>query len=195
MALIARALLAPVAIGTAAFGLVSILPHPTRADRIAVRALNVLDREHGAGAVISLDGQRVIAACRRLPSRHSLVTLSDGVRLVLRGTDVGVLDAGPRFVASRAPLASAIVSAEADLAGSHTLYAKELIGRLVHRRPVLVGLTRFDGVAAYRLRLGRDRPRVELLVARRSLRPLAASYQSRWVSGTSRLRLGGPGTC
>jgi hypothetical protein len=189
------AALGAAAIAAVSFGLVSLLPQPTRGERLGVRALGALQQRHGVGALMSIEGEPLVAGCRRLPPWRHLVTISDGSRLVLSSTRVERADEGGRMLAdARSPRAAQVISAEADLAGSFALYAKELIGRLQHGRPVVVGAGRFLGQPVYRLRLGRDRPRVELLVSRRSFAPVAARYTGRWVVGMSLLRPSVPAT-
>ena len=113
---------------------------------------------------------------------------SNGDRLVLRGTQVRTYARGGRAVArarSREP--AELLAVKADLAGSHSLYAAALRARLGLGGTVLAGRASFRGVPAYRIRIGADRPRVELLVARRTLVPLAASYRSKQITAWSRL--------
>jgi hypothetical protein len=188
VALLLRASCLLALIGGASFGLVSALPPPTHEKRLAVRVLQVLQERRGAGAVISLDGREILARCRPLPPWRQLVTLSDGTRFALSGTRATrIPEPGQRQLESTSLADAQLLSAQADLAGSRPLYTKEILGRLQHGRRVVVGTTRYRGVPAYRLRLGRDRPRVELLVSRRTFQPLAARYEGRWVKGSSRL--------
>ncbi|HZO63202.1 MAG TPA: hypothetical protein VFB35_09520 [Gaiellaceae bacterium] len=175
-----RALAGVAAIAAGAYFLVSLLPHPSPGERIAVRALDVLQQHRGTRVMIDLGGKRLAARCRQLPHWRSLVALEDGSRLILTGTRVVPLD-GERMLAGRTEAGGQLLSAQADLAGSFQLYSKELIGRLQNGRPVVVGVDRVRGIPALRLRLGRDRPRVELLVSRRKLQPLAARYDGRYV--------------
>jgi hypothetical protein len=78
-------------------------------------------------------------------------------------------------------------AAAADLGGSHFLYVVELAGSIVRGRDVVTGTTIVDGRALYRIRLGRARPLVELLVDRETLRPVIAHYRSQRLEGWSRL--------
>jgi hypothetical protein len=183
-----RASCALALIGGAAFGLLSTLPQPTEDKRLGVRVLQTLQHRSGTGSVMWFGNRRIVARCRPLPPWRQLVTLSDGTRFTLSGARATRLPSPDRrLLESTSPLDGQLLSAEADLAGSRQLFARELLGRLLHGHRVLLGPTRFRGVPAYRLQLGQDRPRVELVVDRRSLEPLAARYDGRWVKGTSSL--------
>ena len=184
---VARAATGLAAIVLAAYALVAMLPAPREDERLALRVLQFLDEHRGSGAVMTLGDDVVTASCRKLPPWRSLVTLTDGSRLVLAGTRVGVPTPRGRSLESAQPVDGERRAAQADLAGSYGLYALELRSRLVHRRPMLAGTTRVGDTPTYVIRLGRDRPRVELLVHRTSLVPVAARYVSARLDGTSRL--------
>ena len=185
---VAGGVLGALAVAAASFALISTLPPPSEDERLAVRVLEVLARSGGGGAVLHVGGRAVVASCRRLPGRKRLVMLGDGERLVLQGTQVRSHTMGARAVARARPRhAAELLAVKADLAGSHSLYATALRARLARGGAILGGLASFRGVPAYRIRLGADRPQVELLVARRTLAPLAARYRSRRVTAWSRL--------
>jgi hypothetical protein len=170
------------------FGVVSTLPQPSHGDRIAVRALVVLQQHRGRGGVMQLAGVRLHVTCKRLPPYRQLIALDDGSRLVLSATHVRQVREPLRTrmlaVTENRP---ELVSAEADLAGSYALYAAQLTQRLAGGLPVLAGTTAVGGTPAYRLILGRGHPRVELLVDRQSLVPLAATYRSASLQGRTTL--------
>ena len=187
MRAVARAVGGLAAIVAAAYGLVATLPAPRDDERLALRVLEYLDEHRGSGALIALEDDVLTASCRKLPPWRSLVKLSDGSRLVLAGTRVHAQPQRGRRLESAQVVDPEQRAAQADLAGSYALYALELRSRLVHRRPMVSGVTRLGDTPAYVIRLGRDRPRVELLVHRVSLEPVAARYVSARLTGTSRL--------
>jgi hypothetical protein len=186
------AALALCAIAGVGYGLLTTLPAPSRGDRIAVRVLARLQVTRGRGATLEVEGKTQRLTCRRLGGGRHLLALGDGTQLVLAGTHVHETrePLRLRMLASlrRDP---ALTAAEADLSGSHALYATQLAGQLAHGRAALVGSTVVGGRPAYRLRLTRGRPQLELLVSRRSLTPLVAVYRSAAVDGWSVL---GPST-
>jgi len=179
-------------VASAAYGLVSTLPAPTHGDRVAVRVLDRLQSTRGRGGVMQIGGLTERVSCERLRGGRHLVDLDDGTRLVLSGTHARRLGERMRgrVLASVTRLPS-LTSAEADLSGSHALYATQLASQLAHGRTILVGSTVVRGRPAYRLRLTHARPLLELLVARGSLTPLVAVYRSATVSGRTVL---GPST-
>jgi hypothetical protein len=176
-----------VALVGGAYGMLAAgMKRATPQDRLAADALKVLDATRGSGAVIDVDGRRLVASCKALRVGSSIVDLDDGTRLLVARTRVARL----RPVASArellAPDPPDLVAAEANLAGSHDFYSRALTATLFGGR-VIVRPTRFADRLAYALRLGDGRPLVELIVDRGSLRPLGARYVSRTSSGTSRL--------
>lgn len=148
---------------------------------------------------MTLAGDPLAARCRRLSRTQSLVSLSDGDTFVLRRARIRDWQTPPsrRAVALSEP--PILRAAKADLAGSYRLYASELMRQLeaglrVSGRPVTA-----KGRPAYEIELAPTRPRVALLVDRRTLRPLAARFESRQLSGEAELAppapLDGDATC
>ena len=168
-----------------AYALVSTLPAPQPDDRLGVRILDRLEHARGTGAVVDLGGRRVHVRCRKLPPYRRLLTYADGTRLALSGTRVRRLPSAGRQLETARARYPDLIAAQADLAGSYSLYSILLAQRLAHGRPIVAGLTRVRGQGAYRIHLGRDRPEVQLIVDRRTLRPLAATYSSATLSGRS----------
>lgn len=179
------ALAGTLTVAGAAYGLVSTLPSPRPGDRLGVRVLDRLEHARGSGSVIELAGDRVPVRCRRLPPYEHLLVFGDGTRLVLSGTRVRPLPVRGRRLESARSRYPDLLAAQADLAGSYSLYSRLLAQRLARGRQVVVGRARVHGRPALRIRLGRDRPAVELLVDRRTLRPLAATYSSATLSARS----------
>ena len=167
------------------------VPRATAEDRIAVRILRQLETTRGAGSVMRLAGTTLHATCERTRTRRSRVVLSDGTTLHINRTRV----VARRPAANRGAIVQdgEFVAAAADLSGSHALYVAQLAGSIVRGRDVVVGETRVGDRRAYVVRLGRPRPRVELLVDRLTLRPLVARYRSRRPEGSARLVAGGAG--
>ena len=173
------------AVAGGAYALVSTLPAPQPDDRLGVRILDRLEHARGTGAVVDLGGRRVRVRCRKLPPYRRLLTYADGTRLALSGTRVRRLPSAGRQLETARARYPDLIAAQADLAGSYSLYSILLAQRLAHGRPIVAGLTRVRGLRAYRIHLGRDRPEVQLIVDRRTLRPLAATYSSATLSGRS----------
>lgn len=185
------------AIAAVAFALVGMLPSPSAADRVAVRVLDRLDSTHGRGGQMVLAGRRIGVSCRRLRDARHLISLSDGTKLILAGTHVRVrlAESSPRMLAA-VTHPSEMAAAEADLSGSHTLYVKQLTALLAHGHPT-VAPAMVRGEEAYRIRLTRDRPVVDLYVAQATLRPLEVAFRSSalagvtWLSRSARLNTWG----
>ena len=196
-----RTVLRPAAQGVAialvitggAFALLAVgLPRPSEDERLALRVLAELRSPSGTrGAELRIGTARLVAHCRKVAPGRSVVTISDGTRLLVRGTRIKSFTGARsgRALTSRAASLerSELRSAQADLAGVRSLYAAQLRGRLLRGEDVYLGETTVAGVPAHRFRLGRDQPRLELLVGQGTLTPLAASYESRRLTGTSRL--------
>lgn len=173
-----------VAIGGVAYAIVAALPAPTTADRVAVKVLRDLSSTRGRGGVLELNGETQTVSCRRLPGGRHLIALGDGTRLVLSGTHARVAAAPVRLRMLASVLRRrSLVSAEADLSGSHALYATQLAAQLNHGRSAVRGSTVVGGTRVYRVRLTQGRPVLELLVSRQSLVPLVALYRSADVTG------------
>lgn len=181
------------AVAGVGYSLVSALPAPSAGDRVAVRVLDRLQSTRGRGGAMEIAGTTAQVRCRRLGGGRHLVTVGEGTRLLLSGTRVREVAQSSRLrlLASAQRQSPELTSAEADLSGSHELYAIQLAGQLSHGRTVVVGSTVVRGTPAYRLRLTRAQPSLELLVARRSLKPLVAVYRSASLSGRTVL---GPST-
>jgi hypothetical protein len=177
LAALLAAAVAAVAIAAAAFGIVSVLPEPTRGDSLAVRLLGVLRERRGSGSVISIGNARLRAQCFRIRSREH-VTLDDGTSFVLNGSHVLARREPTSRLAAVSVRHGPIASAEADLSGSYALYSAEVIGQLERGARITARRARFGGEAAFLIAL-RDRPpHVDLLVSERSLQPLAVHFWS-----------------
>jgi len=181
----AAALAGTCAVACSAYALVSTLPAPQPDDRLGVRILDRLEHSRGTGAVVDLGGRRVHVRCRKLPPYRRLLTYADGTRLALSGTHVHRLPSSGRQLETARSRYPDLLAAQADLAGSYSLYSILLAQRLAHGRAIVAGLARVRGLPAYRIHLGQDRPEVQLIVDRRTLRPLAATYRSATLSGRS----------
>jgi hypothetical protein len=172
-----------VAIAAAAFGVVSALPQPNRADRVGVGVLRVLESHRGGGSRMRIGGALLISHCRQLSGGRTLVSVSNGTAFVIRGDRIHA------WLKHRASLASLrrepglLHAAEADMSGSYRLYAHELTAQLESGEHVRV----VDSGAVYELVLASGSPRAELLVNRRTLRPVAATFASRRLSGRATL--------
>jgi hypothetical protein len=175
------------ALAGGAYGLLAAgMQRTTRQDVIAADALKLLEETRGSGAVMDVDGRRLVASCKALRVGSSIVELDDGTRLLVARTRVARLGARVSARTLLAPEPPDLVAAEANLAGSHDFYSRALTATLFSGR-VVVRPLRFDGRLAYALRLGDGRPLVELIVDRAGLQPLGARYASRTSSGTSRV--------
>src|SRR5262249_16892479 len=167
-----RAVLVPLLAAGCAFAFVfALLPRPSSADDFALRVLLRLDRLRIAGSVIHLRGETVVARCTALHDRRELISLARGTRIVVRETRVH-LRREPRVPLSAMP--PSLFAAEADLAGPRLLYIHELIAREAARA---AGVRRFG--STYVLRLSGAGPQVNLVVSKRTLRPVAVEYRSR----------------
>ena len=192
--LVGAAALAIALVAGTAFAVVTTLPRPTEAERLAVRVVQRLQDTRSGGAVLHVDGRALVARCRWLSGSSTLVTLTNGERLVVARTRVHdrTRRAGRALTARRSPRDRELLAVKAALAGIHRLYAAALRGRLMRGDEVVVGSTVFRGERAYRVRVGEDPPAVELLVSGRTLDPVAATYRSRRVAAWSRLLQPGP---
>lgn len=173
-ALGAAAILACVTVAAAAVG--ELLQKPTRDVLVAARELRVLDATRNGGALINLAGREYDAVCSPA-GRASLVSLSPGRKILVRGTRVS----------SGAFFAPQELAAAADLAGVHRLLATELADRVRATAHLLDGSVTWDGRPALLLRIGGDRPRVDLVVAANGLQPLGIRFRGASVSGSSAL--------
>jgi hypothetical protein len=191
-----KAAVAAVAVGGSALGLLLVgLPSPLRGDKLSVAVVHRLLGTRIQGAVIQLNGSVLHATCRPHRRGVSTIALSNGDRLTLKRTRFVV---PPARLAGRAlqylqPVPAGILarqSAEADLAGTHQLYLQELIGRLLRGDQVVEGTATFAGRPVYRIQLGNAKPRIELLVDRRTLKPVGARFRSAQLNGSSRFRTG-----
>jgi hypothetical protein len=178
---------AAVTVAAAAYALVVSLPQPTASDRTGVRVLRFLETKRGAGSEISVGGKTLTARCIRVSRRGNLVSLSDGNRFMLVGSHIRAWRTPDRSLAAveSDPLLHA---AEADLAGSYSLYIDELTAELENGHRVLGGATLFGGRPAYAVHLSADRPRATLFVDRGTLAPLGASFESAGLHGRAVLQ-------
>jgi hypothetical protein len=171
------------AIAAAAFGIVSALPQPTRADRVGINVLRVLQSHRGAGSRMRIGGALLISHCRQLSGGRTLVSVSNGTALVIRGDRVHTWLKHRVSLASLRREPGLLRAAEADMSGSYRLYAHELTAQLESGEHVRV----IDGGALYELVLASGSPRAELLVNRRTFRPVGATFASRRLSGRATL--------
>lgn len=162
------------------------LARPGAAERLAASVVDVLDRTRDRGSVMTIGSLRMSATCARSSRGVVRIRLGDGTGILGMGTHVLETYRFERRRSLAARPAPDLVAAELVLAGSHALYARELIGRLV-RRSVSAHETVYAGRPAYTLRLRAARPEVELIVDRKTLRAIGAEYRSRHLTGTSRL--------
>ena len=186
-------------VGAASYGLLhATLARPSKDDRVAVALLGRLEHTRGTRSLELVNGRLLSVRCRRLSPHRQEIALGQGGRLVLAGRRIVAAVAptagGDRFLASReAPPSLDLLSAEAALAGSHNFYASVLAGRLLAGRSIIAGTILLRGRRVYRIRVGRDRPRVDLLVDSRTLDLLAATYASAHVVGWADLAPSLPG--
>jgi hypothetical protein len=155
-------------IAACAFGLISTLRPPQPGSVLGVRILETLDRSRSTRSVVRLGGSRpFVLRCRPYRS-GDLVSLDGRSVLFVHGPHLyrlSTLTAKPR-----------VRRALAVLAACPELMATELADRLRRGRRVVERET-----AGYLLRIGR-RPRVEIVVDRRRLRPFEVTF------GDGRLR-------
>lgn len=170
----------------AALGFLQLgLGRPAASDETAARLVHVLDTTRGSGAVIDFGSSSAVATCTR--------SGPGAIRVRVAGTEL--IAAGPHVLETRSfdrlrelavrPIPD-LAAAELNLAGSHALYARQL-GGLLQRRSVVLTPARFDGRAAYGIVLRASRPRVSIVVDRKTLEPVAAAYRSDDLTATSRL--------
>lgn len=177
--------LAAILVAGIAFGTVSTLPRPTRGDRIAIRLLEVLQERRGSGSVLSISGKHLPARCVRIGKTRELVTLGDGTALVLRGSHI-LARRDPSSPLADIRLDPGVLSAaEADLSGSYALYAAEIVAQLEQGAKLTMRRSHGAEGEAITIALREQRPRVELIVAPKSLRPIAAHYRSRRIDATA----------
>lgn len=170
----AAAVLAAVTLGAAGLG--SILRPPTPDVVLAAKELGVLDATRNGGALIVLAGRRLEARCSP-DGRAALVSFGRADRILVRGTRVR----------SRWAVAPPLLAAAADLSGVHRLLAAELADRVRSTSHLLDGTVRWHGRRVLLLRIGGDRPRVDLLVDAATLRPVAIRFRARQFRGASTL--------
>jgi hypothetical protein len=173
---------AAVAMAGIAFATVSMLPSPTRSDRIAVRLLDVLQEQRGGGSMLTIAGRRLPARCVQIGKARELVTLSDGTALVLHGSHILARRAASSPLADIRIDPALLSSAEADLSGSYALYAAEIVAQLEQGAKLTAD---GDDGGPITIALREERPRVELIVAPKSIRPMAAHYRSRRIDATA----------
>ena len=155
-----------------------LLPPPTRDVLLAMHELRVLARTRTSAAAITLNGATYRMTCH-IRGQTTIVTVGDGSELAIRGVN-----------ARSDGVDRSLLSALADLSGSHKLLSRELSDRIRHSSHVLGGTVGFDGQKAYLLRVGNLGPRVYLVVAARGLLPLGIRYAGGGVSGSSLLTTG-----
>lgn len=174
------------AIAGAALLIVYGLPR-IQSEQIGVRLLARLGQQATRGSLITVDGHDLHARCRSLTVHKQLIVFSDGSIVTLHG--VRLLQARHRAVEPRGRQRSRAErrAALAFLAGSYRLYYRLLAFRITSGLPLLEGQTTMRGRKLLRIRLGRDHPRLELLVASRTLRPLSATYSSARMRGSAYL--------
>ncbi len=180
----------------AAYGLLAVgMRTPSASERMAVRILATLLRTRGVRADLTIDGRALGSTCHAYLGRD-LVEVSDGSRVVIVGVHafrtlapagalVSEVSRRRALFGHRATGSGRLVGVEAAIAGSHALWARILAVRLeqadIHLRPTV-----FRGRPAYALLLG-HRPRLDLVVDRKTLLPVAAFYRSRSIVAASRL--------
>lgn len=192
--ILVRALLGTAVAFAAAFGFLRFgLARPSSGDRVAARVIAVLDRTRGKRAEITFgSGEPIAVRCTGRRHAVSVVQTAAG-EIVASGVHVVVV----RELAARVVEALKVpdlAAAELDLAGSHAVYARELGFRL-ERESMVVRHARYAGRAAYVIVLRPARPRVEIVVSARTLRPVAARYRSTDLVARSKLGLEGRGGC
>lgn len=165
----------------AAGAVTDLLPPPSNGVLLASRELRVLARTSTSAAAITIDGVRYRTTCLTR-GRTTVVTVSDGSKLAIRGVNARSDGVDRR-----------LLSALADLSGSHKLLIRELSGRIRQSTHVLEGTVFFDDEKAYLFRLSSVRPRVYLVAAAGDLRPLGIRYAGARIRGSSRLATG-PGS-
>jgi hypothetical protein len=166
-------------VAAAGFGLLSILPGPTRPDLLGVRALTRLERLRVVHVSIHLAGERPFSAvCRRFGKRDILV--ADGKRLLVEGSRV-------RRTAGR-QISPALLVAEADLAACPVLLANELGSLLLRGDLRSPDVVQWHGRPVYRFRLSRGRPVVDFYASRTLLAPVGVAFASRLRHGWSAVK-------
>lgn len=173
------------AIAAAAFAVVTALPQPTSGDRIGVRLLQLLHARGGRGSRITIGRMSLTARCHQLPQRRSLVELSDGNTFVVSGSHIRAWHTPASEFAEMSQQPALVRAAEADLAGSYQLYASELTSQLERGKRVTERAVTVGGRRVYEIALARERPRVVLIVDRRTLQPLEARFDSAVLEATA----------
>jgi hypothetical protein len=118
----------------------------------------------------------------RIGKARELVTLSDGTELVLRGSHILARRAPSSPLADIRLDPGTLSSAEADLAGSYALYSAEIVAQLEQGAKLTAD---GDDGGMITIALREERPRVELIVAPKTLRPIAAHYRSSRIDATA----------
>jgi hypothetical protein len=196
---LARTAAAAIAVGACSLGLLLVaLPGPQQGDRLAVAVVHRLLGTRIGGAVLHLNGSVLYARCRPLHHGTAVVAISNGDRLRIRRTRFVAVPARhvSRSLQQLLPVSAATQArraAEVDLAGPHVLYLAELVGRLMRGDRVIRGTGTLAGRPVYRVQLGNAKPRVELLVDRRTLKAVGVSFSSAHIHGLSRLVTGAVG--
>jgi hypothetical protein len=173
------------ALAAGAFGLVATLERPSADAVLGTRILRALQHHRGFRSVVSIaPGTALTGTCRSVSQGRSLVTLSNGERLLVVGERVRALDSS---------LSGYGLLAAADLAG-----CPKLLGLLLRRRVLhsfMEGQTwssprpgRYNGRSVYVIPLKRRRPSVKLLIDQRTLAPLAVVFSSPALRGLSAIR-------
>jgi hypothetical protein len=188
---VAAALALASAIAAASFAVVRTLPQPTHGDRTGVRLLDVLENSRGVGSRIAIGGRSLVARCTPLTGRQNLISVSNGSSLVLAGSHIRASkppEKGATSELASTPEQSPLLRAAiADLSGSYALYATELAIQLARGSRVIRKEIVHNGRPAYEIELGDELPRAALIVDRRTLRPLAALFESARLHGKALL--------
>ncbi len=175
---VAGAALAAGAIAVAACALVRTLPQPTPGDRVGVKLLQFLRERGGPGSRIAIGGRSLAARCHALSKHQNLVELSDGSSFVVSGSRIRAWHPPTSDLAGAAQQPGLLRAALVDLAGSYRLYAAELTSQLERGKRVTEHAVTMHGRRVYEIALAHERPRVTLVVDGRTLRPLAARFES-----------------
>jgi len=170
--------------GGVAFGLAETLRRPAGQVLLAARILGELEQADAVASVERVGGRSLRARCGPLGSEASLITLSDGARLLVRSERVRIL--------RRGLLRGDTLAATVDLAGCPRLLGALLGRRLVHAftegRLVRLRLGERDARPAYRLWLTVRPPWLVLEVSRGTLVPVAVRFLSRRLVGVAAIR-------
>jgi len=166
-----------VTVGAGAFALLATLDRATSGEKLAARVIGRLDPLRATRSLLTFDQFRATPTFCRIGERHDEIWIGRFVRLQITGAHVRQLS-GPHQPAFELPALAALSACPRFLASG-------LIARLFAGRTTMIKTARGDGRPADVFEVSKyaRRPVVQLVVARRSLVPIAIRFVSRRWSG------------